>query len=77
MMIDKKQQNEYQKDEQRFKLVDLKFICEKTGFSKAYIYKLMNNNLFPKPLKIGRSSRWRLSEFQEWLDRLPQEVKAS
>lgn len=76
-MKDEQQKDKEQQDEQRFKLVDLKFICEKTGFSKAYIYKLMNNKLFPKPLKIGRSSRWRLSEFQEWLDRLPQEVKSS
>jgi len=71
-------QEEMERDyAQQFKLIDLKFICEITGFSKAYIYKLMSNKLFPKPLKIGRSSRWRLSEFQEWLDRLPQEVKAS
>lgn len=76
-MTENKQVDKHKDDEQHFKLIDLKFICEKTGFSKAYIYKLMNNKLFPKPLKIGRSSRWRLSEFQEWLDRLSQEVKAS
>lgn len=76
-MTEYKQVDKHQDDEQQLKLIDLKFICEKTGFSKAYIYKLMNNKLFPKPLKIGRSSRWRLSEFQEWLDRLSQEVKVS
>lgn len=50
------------------KLIDLKFICESTGLSQAYIYKLMSNDLFPKPLKIGRASRWYLSEFKDWLE---------
>ena len=50
------------------KLVDLKFICEKTGLSRAFIYKLMNNEQFPKPLKLGRASRWYLREFEAWLD---------
>ncbi|MFP1907963.1 helix-turn-helix transcriptional regulator [Lonsdalea quercina] len=49
------------------KLVDLKFICENTGLSRAYIYKLMSNDLFPKPLKLGRASRWYLSEFKDWM----------
>lgn len=51
-----------------FKLIDLKFICESTGLSQAYIYKLMSNDLFPKPLKIGRASRWYLREFKDWLE---------
>lgn len=63
MMKDKEQQ-----DEQQFKLIDLKFICENTGLSKAFIYKLIGNDLFPPPLKLGRSSRWFLSEFFEWLN---------
>ncbi|WP_273827121.1 helix-turn-helix transcriptional regulator [Providencia rettgeri] len=50
------------------KLVDLKFICENTGLSRAYIYKLMSNDLFPKPLKLGRASRWYLSELRGWLE---------
>ena len=50
------------------KLVDLKFICEKTGLSRAFIYKLMSNEQFPKPLQLGRASRWYLIEFEAWLD---------
>ncbi|CQI89181.1 AlpA family protein [Yersinia rohdei] len=57
-----------QTDEHQFKLIDLKFICESTGLSQAYIYKLMSNDLFPKPLKIGRASRWYLREFKDWLE---------
>ncbi|HGH5998168.1 TPA: helix-turn-helix transcriptional regulator [Morganella morganii] len=54
-------------DKSTLKLVDLKFICEKTGLSRAFIYKMMSNDSFPKPLKMGRSSRWYLSEFHTWL----------
>jgi predicted DNA-binding transcriptional regulator AlpA len=50
------------------KLVDLKFICENTGLSRAFIYKLVSNDLFPKPLKLGRASRWYLKEIEAWLD---------
>ncbi|MGM0511794.1 MAG: helix-turn-helix transcriptional regulator [Pseudomonadota bacterium] len=67
-MKKKMQEDNQRKDEQPFKLVDLKFICENTGLSRAFIYKLMINNVFPKPLKLGRSSRWFLSEFLEWLN---------
>ncbi|HHQ6722830.1 TPA: helix-turn-helix transcriptional regulator [Serratia fonticola] len=67
-MKKKMQEDNQRKDEQPFKLVDLKFICENTGLSRAFIYKLMTNNVFPKPLKLGRSSRWFLSEFLEWLN---------
>ncbi|HHR5551439.1 TPA: helix-turn-helix transcriptional regulator [Klebsiella aerogenes] len=60
--------HEHLNDTNPLKLVDLKFICESTGLSPAYIYKLMSNDLFPKPLKLGRASRWYLSEFKDWLE---------
>lgn len=39
-----------------------------TGFSAKHIYHLMNEDKFPKCLKIGRASLWRLSDINEWLD---------
>ena len=39
-----------------------------TGFSAKHIYHLINQGSFPKPLKIGRASLWRLSEINSWLD---------
>ncbi|MBY6259696.1 AlpA family phage regulatory protein [Phytobacter diazotrophicus] len=67
-MTDNKHVDKHKDDEQQFKLIDLKFICDNTGLSRAFIYKLMSNDLFPKPLKLGRSSRWYLNEFVQWLD---------
>ena len=39
-----------------------------TGFSAKHIYHLINQGNFPKPVKIGRASLWRLSEINGWLD---------
>ena len=39
-----------------------------TGFSAKHIYHLINQGLFPKPVKIGRASLWRTSEINDWLD---------
>lgn len=39
-----------------------------TGFSAKHIYHLINQGDFPKPIKIGRASLWRLSEINKWLD---------
>lgn len=39
-----------------------------TGFSAKHIYHLINQGLFPKPIKIGRASLWRVSEVNDWLD---------
>jgi len=38
------------------------------GFKKSTIYKFIRNKTFPKPIKIGRSSRWKLSDINNWLN---------
>lgn len=44
-------------------------VCSLVQLSKASIYRLAANSLFPKPVKIGvKASGWRLSEVQAWLD---------
>lgn len=60
---------EHLNDTNPLKLVDLKFICESTGLSQAFIYKMISSDLFPKPLKLGRASRWYLSEFKDWMEK--------
>lgn len=38
-------------------LVDLRFITKLTGLTDKWFYKLIKDGLFPKPIKLGRSSR--------------------
>lgn len=51
------------------KMVDMAFITEFTGCSDKWFYKLIQEGLFPKPIKLGRSSRWLKSEVEEWVQK--------
>ncbi|EAA1980631.1 AlpA family transcriptional regulator [Salmonella enterica] len=49
-------------------LVDMRFITKLTGLTDKWFYKLIKDGLFPKPIKLGRSSRWKKSEVELWLE---------
>jgi predicted DNA-binding transcriptional regulator AlpA len=55
-------------DFQNDKLVDMKFIVEFTGLSDKWFYKIISNGQFPKPIKLGSSSRWLESEVRAWFE---------
>ena len=48
-------------------MVDMSFITQLTGLTDKWFYKLIKDGKFPKPTKFGRSSRWRKSEVEAWL----------
>lgn len=56
------------------RLVDMAFITAYTGLTDKWFYKLIKDGEFPKPIKLGRSSRWTESEVKTWLK---QRVEAS
>ena len=43
------------------------FITAYTGLTDKWFYKLIKDGEFPKPIKLGRSSRWTESEVKTWL----------
>ncbi|WP_275076834.1 helix-turn-helix transcriptional regulator [Providencia rettgeri] len=47
--------------------IDMKFITKLTGLTDKWFYKLIQDGEFPKPIKLGRSSRWLKSEVEQWL----------
>lgn len=47
--------------------VDMTFITRLTGLTDKWFYKLIKDGVFPKPIKLGRSSRWLQSEVEAWL----------
>ena len=49
------------------KMVGMVFITEFTGLSDKWFYKLIQEGQFPKPIKMGRSSRWLKSEIESWV----------
>lgn len=48
-------------------LVDMAFITAFSGCSDKWFYKLIQEGVFPKPIKMGRSSRWLRSEVEVWV----------
>ena len=47
--------------------IDMKFITRLTGLSDKWFYMLIQEGVFPKPIKMGRASRWLKSDLEEWL----------
>ncbi|CNI62833.1 AlpA family transcriptional regulator [Yersinia enterocolitica] len=47
--------------------VDMKFITRFTGLTDKWFYKMIQDGEFPKPIKLGRSSRWLQSEVEAWM----------
>jgi len=44
-------------------------VQKRTGYSKAWIYRLISQERFPKPVKIGsRSIAFVESEIDEWIN---------
>lgn len=44
------------------RLLRLPEVLERTGVQKTKLYDLIKAGRFPEPRKIGRGSRWRLSD---------------
>lgn len=48
-------------------LITIKEVSSIIGFNPDWIYKRIATNEFPKPIKIGRASRWNRTTINEWL----------
>ena len=54
------------------KLLTMREVETATGLSKSAVYNRISLGTFPQPVKIGaKSSRWRESDLQAWVDSLP------
>lgn len=49
------------------RLLPLPEVESRSGFKSSFIYQLIKEGKFPKPVKIGAASRWRESEIQAWI----------
>ncbi|EKQ6526303.1 helix-turn-helix transcriptional regulator [Klebsiella aerogenes] len=59
-------------------LIDMKFMMEDAGFTAKYFYSQINAGKLPKPIKLGRTSRWMYADYQSWkLSHLTNLKKAS
>lgn len=51
-------------------LLSVREVSTKIGISVTKIYADMKRGTFPRPVKLGISSRWRLSDIEAWIDGL-------
>jgi excisionase family DNA binding protein len=39
------------------------------GISERTLWRLLSGGRVPEPVRIGRSTRWRLAEVKDWIER--------
>jgi excisionase family DNA binding protein len=51
-------------------LLSVKQVSAQTSFSTSHIYKLVEKETFPHPVRLGTSRRvaWRQSDVTEWIE---------
>ena len=55
------------------RLLRLADVEERVALKRTAIYRYISRGVFPKPVRMGpRSSRWRESDVQGWIDGLQQ-----
>ena len=50
------------------RLLTLREVVDLVSFKRSTIYKFIREGIFPRPLKIGYSSRWKLSDIKKWME---------
>lgn len=50
------------------KLLDIKQVSWMVGLNQSTIYRYINNEDFPTPVKVnGGLSRWRMEDVEQWI----------
>jgi len=52
------------------KLLKIEEVLEILNLPKTSFYRYMKNGIMPKPLKIGRSARWKMSQISIAIEKL-------
>jgi prophage regulatory protein len=49
------------------RLLPLPAVLERTGVCRSLVYAMMSRGHFPRPVKVGRASRWLEAEVDHWI----------
>ncbi|MCC5993756.1 MAG: AlpA family transcriptional regulator [Rhodobacteraceae bacterium] len=53
-------------------ILRMREVIQRIGLSRSTIYKLMENNDFPKPMKLGSQAiGWRDTDIETWISNRP------
>ena len=51
------------------RLINAEELATMMQISERTLWRLLSGGKVPKPVRIGRNTRWRLAEVTEWIDR--------
>ena len=51
------------------KLINAEELARMMNISERTLWRLLSGGRLPQPVRIGRSTRWRLAEVVEWIER--------
>jgi len=57
-------------------LLRIKQVSERLNIAKSTIWLWVKNNRFPKPMKAGRCTFWKMSDIQRWIAESQEVVNA-
>lgn len=49
------------------RLIDINELTPRLGIGKTKLYCLIKSGHFPKPIKIGKASRWSTEQVNTWI----------
>jgi prophage regulatory protein len=52
------------------RLIALPEVMKRTGACRSNIYRMVSRDEFPRPVKVGRSTRWVDTEVAAWIESL-------
>jgi excisionase family DNA binding protein len=50
-------------------LIDAEELARMMDVSERTLWRLLSGGKLPQPVRIGRSTRWRLAEVTEWIEK--------
>ncbi|MGO9597026.1 MAG: helix-turn-helix transcriptional regulator [Isosphaeraceae bacterium] len=50
-------------------LLNAEEVAAMLGVSERTLWRLLSAGRVPKPVRFGRSTRWRLADVEEWINR--------
>ncbi|QNM95454.1 helix-turn-helix transcriptional regulator [Chitinimonas koreensis] len=59
------------------RLIPLSEVESRSGLKKSKIYSMIGESAFPRPIKLGKLSRWVEAEVDEWIDKQVTASKAA
>ena len=49
-------------------MIDVRGVAIILNISTRSVWRLVNRSELPKPIRVGRNARWRVSDIEQWIE---------